>query len=262
MRAVTKRLGRIRNAIDAAPVRRHLVREAYEWFHDFGELPDDDDHLAYDVVQQALHGGEEGPIVDTASAKKPVPFHQRERPSETWPPSVRAMLFDEALFAPAPLRKVARAAIAVEVTFGGDVENAAFGARHGMPTYGCVALHCLGYPKRLAIPPYEEQAKRLFVRLDDVRGRAPQDDPRWFEEQARAVVTFRRTGALPSDEMHLDALLVDVELDLLVAHKRRRDVGEAMGWFDQAARGNADERGEALRRLSEAAKAGRLRWSR
>jgi hypothetical protein len=48
-------------------------------------------------------------------------------------------------------------------------------------------------------------------------------------------------------------------MDPLVAHKRGRDLDEAMGWFDRAARGDADERGEALRRLSEAAKAGRLR---
>jgi hypothetical protein len=249
MRVSTKRLGRLRNAIDAAPVRRHLVREAYAWFHDFGELPDDDDHLAYDVVQQALRGGEEGPVVDPEDAKKPVPFHKRERPSETWPPSVRAMLFDEALFAPIPLRRVARAAIAVEVAYGGDVENAAFGARHGMPTYGCVALHCLGYPKRLAVPPYEDQAKRLFVRLDDVRGRIPQDDSRWFEEQAKAVVAFRQTGELPRDELHLDALLVDVELDLLVAHKRGRDVGEAMAVIDRVARGNEVDPAAALQRL-------------
>jgi hypothetical protein len=260
MRAATKRLGRIRDAVDAAPVRRHLVREAYEWFRDFGELPDDDDHLAYDVVQQALRGGEEGPVVDPARpGAKPVPFHQRERPSETWPPSVRSMLFDEALFAPQPLRRVARAAIAVEVAYGGDVENAAFGARHGMPTYGCVALHCLGYPKRLAVPPYEDQAKRLFVRLDDVRGRVPQDDPRWFEEQAKAAVAFRQTGELPRDELRLDALLVDVELDLLVAHKRGRDVGEAMAVMDRVARGTGDEQVAALGRMRELAATRALR---
>jgi hypothetical protein len=256
MRSATKRLGRLRNAIDAAPVRRHLVREAYEWFHDFGELPDDDDHLAYDVVQQALRGGEEGPVVDPQGAKKPVPFHQRERPSETWPPSVRAMLFDEALFAPLPLRKVARAAIAVEVAYGGDVENPAFGARHGMPTYGCVALHCLGYPKRLAVPPYEDQAKRLFVRLDDVRGRIPQDDPRWFEEQARAVVAFSQNGELPSDELRLDALLVDVEMDLLIAHKRGREVREAMAVMDRAVRGDEAEQSGSLHRLRDLTLAG------
>lgn len=258
MRSATKRLGRIRDAVEAAPVRRHLVREAYEWFHDLGELPDDDDHLAYDVVQQALRGGEEGPVVDPQGAKKPVPFHQRERPSETWPPSVRAMLFDEALFAPQPLRKVARAAIAVEVGYGGDVENAAFGARHGMPAYGCVALHCLGYPKRLAIPPYEEQAKRLFVRLDNLRGRIPQDDPRWLEDLVKAIATFKQTGRLPNDDLMIEAVLVNVELDQLAAHKRGRDVSEAMALFNAAQWKEGDEQQEALTQLCALAADGRL----
>ena len=66
MRAREGRMARLKKAIDASPVRRGVVREAYGWFKDFGEL-DDDDHVAYEVVQQALRGGEEQAPEDTTA---------------------------------------------------------------------------------------------------------------------------------------------------------------------------------------------------
>ena len=175
MKARSRRLGRVQNAIDAAPVQEHLLKEAYEWFQWFGELPGDD-HIAYEVVQRALRGGRE------AYPEDPVPFRRRKRPRDEWPPSVRAMLFDEALEEESQTRELARQAIACEVAFGGDVENPAFAARFGIPGYGTVGMHMLDLPRKLRIPPYEHQATRLFVRLDKVRGKVPKD-PRWAEAQ-------------------------------------------------------------------------------
>lgn len=251
MRTHDKRLGRVQNAIDAAPVQRHLLREAYEWFRDFGELPDDD-HVAYEVVAQALRGGEEAQLTGN------VPYQRRERPAEQWPPSVRALLFDEALYEAAPLRELARAAIALEVARGGDVENRAFAARHGIPGYGSVALHVCGWPVNLAVPPYEEQATRLFVRLDNLRSRVDHGDPRWFDAQAEAVVQFQQTGKLPDDELHLESLLASVELDLLAAHRRGKDVAEALALLARVARADGDEREELLAELGTMAAQRRL----
>jgi hypothetical protein len=229
MRTRTNRLSRLKQSIDASPVRLGVLREAYEWFRDFGELPDDDDHVAYEVVQQALRGGEEQPVDDEASVAKRVrdakiAYHQRGRPREQWPPTVRAFLFDEALFGQLPHRKVARAAIAFEVAHGGDVACELFAARHGLPTHGTVGAHVIGFPRRWIRPPYEFQGTRLLVRLDNIRARVPQDDERWFEEQAKAIVEFKRTGQLPDDDLHCDSVLANVELDQILAHKDGKEV--------------------------------------
>jgi hypothetical protein len=267
MKTRDKRIGRLRAAIQGTPVRRQVLREAYEWFRDFGELPEDDAHVAYEVVQQALRGGEELPDHDEAqvadrirSAK--LGYAQCDRPSETWPPSVRGMLFDEALFGHPTLQKVARAAIACEVAWGGEVENPAFCARFGMPGYGSVAMHVLGRDASLARPPYEDQAQRLFVRRDNLRGRPGSQDSGWSDEQAKAIVAFWQTGALPQDDLQLEALLVHVEFELLVQHKRGMDVAEAMALLDSVTRGREEEQVAALRKLCEMAAAGQLPASR
>lgn len=262
-RTKTNRLSRVRRAIDSSPVRRGILREAYEWFTMFGELVEDD-HVAYEVVMQALRGGEEEPLEDEVKLTKRVSaarlaYQQRERPRESWPPSVRSMLFDEALFDPEPMRNVARASIASEVACGGDVENEAFAARHGIPCYGSVAMHVLGWQAKLAVPPYEDQATRLFVRLDNLRGLIPHDDPRWFEDQANAVVRFFTTGELSDDDVHLEGVLTQVETQLLRAHRKGKDVKAAMKLLDDVATREGTALEKALVKLGEAAKAGRLR---
>ena len=142
MRARDRRIGHVMRAIEGAPVRQHLLREAYEWFWQFGELPDDDDLVAYEVVHQALRGGEERipgarEAVARDAHKAGQPYQGRkELETSDWPPSVRSMLFEEALFAPPKIRDLARAQIGVEVAYGGDVESPGFGARHGIPKIG------------------------------------------------------------------------------------------------------------------------------
>lgn len=261
-RASQKRLGRLRQAIDASPVRRHLLREAYEWFTSFGELPDDD-HLAFEVVRQALRGGEEAPLDDEPTVARQakqarLAYHQKQRPASRWPPSVRSLLFDEALFEQPPLRKIARAAIALEVARGGDVENEAFAARHGIPGYGSVAMHVLGWPGKLAAAPFEEQANRLFVRLDRFRGEINHDDPGWLDAQGRAIEAFWKNGELPADDLHLDGVLINVELDLLASHRHGKDVAESMAVMDRLAHAQGDEVEGLLEKLSGLARAGKL----
>ncbi len=264
MRARDRRIGQVMRAIEVAPVRQHLLREAYEWFTSFGELPDDDDLVAYEVVHQALRGGEERPLRGqdpvARDARKPGPPHHGRKTLETsdWPPSVRSMLFDEALFGHPRLRDLARAQIAVEVAYGGDVESPGFGARHGMPRCGSVALHMSGWRQKLVRPPYEFQAERLFVRLDNLSGRIPTDDSRWLDVQAEAVVRFLQTGELPADDLQAELVLVNVEMDQLVAHKAGKNVTKAMGLFNDVAWRKGDAMEAALKKLCEMAKAGKL----
>jgi hypothetical protein len=100
---------------------------------------------------------------------------RKELETSDWPPSVRSMLFEEALFAPPKIRDLARAQIGVEVAYGGDVESPGFGARHGLPMYGSIALHMSGWRQRLVRPPYEftgdaaADATRQPVRADPQR---------------------------------------------------------------------------------------------
>lgn len=250
-----KRIDRVQEKVDTAPVHPHLLEEAYDWFTSFGELPDDD-HVAFEVVQRALRGGE-----DHWDTGPRLPFRKRPQPRDEWPPSVRSMLFDEALDKRRQVREIARAAIALEVAYGADVENPAFGARHGIPCYGFVGMQMLDMPRKLAVPPYEHQAKRVFVRLDMVRGRVERQGPDWFEAQVEAEVELQMTGALPKGQLHLEALLVTVELDLLRANQRGKDVAAALGLLDRIATATgsrADQRPELLAELSKLAASGGL----
>lgn len=263
MRRHTSRLARVQKAIDDSPVRRKVLREAYESFWMFGELPDDD-HVAYEVVQQALHGGEEQALPPEEQLERKVKkagasyWNRGSLPELTKPETVRDRLFEEALFERPALRREARAAIAIEVAYGGNVESPGFASRHGMPMHASVAMHVLGYPQKWAAPPYEFQAQRLFTRLDALRVRIAKGDPAWFEVQVDAIVQFLRTGELPDDDLRLEALLAHVELDQIIAHKGGKDVSEAMGLFDLAARREGEERDEVLGKLCELAAAGRL----
>jgi len=252
MRARDKRIGRVQQAIDASPVCEHTLGEDYEWFRCFGELPDDD-HVAYEIVMQALNGGEQ------VTPSETKPFREREQPREQWPPSVRALLFDEALAANKQLRMLARAVIATEVAWGGDVENPGFAARHGIPTYGCVAMHVGGYTRRLKAAPYEDQATRLFIRHDNMCGRIGEKKDGWFASVGEAMAQFLTTGELPDDDLVLDTMLVFLELDMLGAHRKGTDVAEVMALLDSLARAKDDERDDLLAKLSAKAAAGELR---
>lgn len=254
----SSRLSRVRRAIESSPVRRGVLAEAYERFRDCGELPGDD-HLAYEVIQQALRGGEEEPVAEAEVAervrKARLTYRDRARPRDTWPPSVRAMLFDEALFEIEPLQRYARAAIGVEVALGGDVENRAFAARHGIPCFGSVGAHVIGYSLLLSGPPYEHQALRLLVRMDNIRGKAPQDNPRWLTAQTEAEIAFRERGELPADDLHLEMLLVNLEFELLMANRHGASVESSMAVLDEVAQSTGAKLERAFVKLVEMAKA-------
>jgi hypothetical protein len=242
MRARDRRLGKLQDAIAVQPVRPELMDEAYPWFRDFGELPDEE-LVARACVRRALHGGDE---------------NEESGLLEFEACNVRAALFHEALLDSPLLRPVARAVIATEVAYGGDVESPGFASHHGLPVYGKVTMHVMGYPHNLVLPPYEDQAKRLLARHDTLRARIDQHDAAWFDVHVEAELQFVHTGELPRDELHRECVLSSIELDLLGKHRRGRDVAEPMAMLARIARPNDEGREKALQELCEFAKAGLL----
>lgn len=239
-RARDKRMGRVQQAVDASPVCRHKLQEEYDCFRKFGELPDDE-RMAYEVVTQALNDGQ---------ARRPnifEPLHRRKRPRD-WPLSVRSMLFDEAI-SDRIVRDLARSVIAAEVAWGGDVESPAFASRHGLPGYGSVSMHVAGWPDKLSLPPYEEQATRLFVQLDCVRGRIPHDRPGWFDAHGEAMRAFYHQATVPEPGLMRDTVLVFAELHMLIAHRKGTDVTKVMELLDAVAHATGEEKEELLDEL-------------
>jgi hypothetical protein len=248
MRAVDKRLDKLRGAIVAAPVLPYVLDEAYEWFTCFGELPEErsEDHVTLAVIRRAMNGGK-----DRRPPSDQHEFAAQLRDALHDPtgdrPTVRPALFEETLHENAYVRQTARSAITVEVAHGGRVESAGFAGRHGLPTFGTVGMHVLGYPRKWIAPPYEFQGERLLTRYDDLRSRTDQRNPKWFEPIADALLAFHTKGALPSDELVLGLVIADAELDAHRANKRGQDVAEQMALFSRIARAEGEERDEAWR---------------
>jgi hypothetical protein len=85
--------------------------------------------------------------------------------------------------------------------------------------------------------------------MDNVRGRINQDDPRWLETCAEAILALERTGELPADDLLRDVTLVEAELRALWRHKKGQDVADLMAAFDAARRARDEDRGPAVERV-------------
>lgn len=236
---MNKRLEKVKKTITSLPIRKKVLDELFEVFVEFGELPEEQ-HLADAVARRAL-GREEtrgGFLV------------LRPRREEAFP-EIREMLFDEAVFDTGFGQRAARLAIAAEVALGGKVTDPRFASHHGMPEHGSMGMHVIGHPQRLAIPPYVDQANRLFARYRVLRARIDHDDPDWFDPFKNALVAFHATGEIPVEGIERDYVLVEAELDTLMRHKTGEDVGELMAAFDAAARVMTEDREAAVQRVVE-----------
>jgi hypothetical protein len=121
---------------------------------------------------------------------------------------------------------------------------------------GCDGL--LGWPMPLVEPRYQEQAARLFARLEDLRPRLPHHQPRWFERMLDAAHAFQVGGERPDDDLMLECILVLGELATLSDHADGLDVSDAMAVFDGIGQANGDERERAIEELQTMGRAGRL----
>ena len=248
-----RRLARITEAVNRIPFRPAVLNEAFDFFRMFGELPDDDDRLAQAVLDRATRGGDAsayaysrvellvmGVNVDgTAKARQ-----------------VRDHLFVEAMDGLPFVRKIARLAIEQLVLHGGDVCDKAFGAEKGLPTYGTVGLHVMDMEKRLAKPPYEAQAGRLFQRMEQLRQRLDYTKDGWWDRIRDALLAFLLDGELPEEGIVADWVFALLEHDCLWRHARGEDVGELMAVLDEMAGGVPEGREAALGRVVEFARRG------
>ncbi|MEO6594317.1 MAG: hypothetical protein ABIP94_06155 [Planctomycetota bacterium] len=241
----TQRLRKVEHVVATLPIRKEVLVQAYTNFREAGQLPKEQ-RVSADVVRCVKNGHD--------PRKQPLCYsdipglvvahlHAPERPKD----EVLDLLLDEAVWAPEPLRSLARDLLEEFVDMGADVTKP-FLAERGIqvPDFGSAALHLIGFPHRFGMPPYEEQAERLFARYAELRERIDQNNTRWFDEAQQAIELFQMCGDLPRDELLRDAVLADAELCTLVRHARGKDVSELMAAFDAAANAKADERDAAI----------------
>lgn len=253
-----KRLEKVQTAIAATPLPLEAVRQAFERFRETGELPEHR-RLAAAVVVRARNGvdltDESGRPMGLAEAVQAL-SHAPSRPDDR----VMSALYSEAVCETAIFRDAARAVLVQLAEIGFDVTEPEFAKRGieiDLPKFGTVGLHLLGFPECLAVPPYEEQAKRLFDRFAVLRTRVGSFGKQWFAELARAVEAFRLDGELPEDELLRDVVLADAELVCLIRHWMGQDVAVVMTALAEAQVDPARE--GAVARLQELVRDGRIR---
>lgn len=253
LRTNKRRIDKVRGMLAKCPIPAERIEFEFWLFQHEGELPEDQ-RLAALVCERAGYQRTPSGTGDIAELLAGILLQAKTR-LETGlepPPNVREELFDEAVYGPDVVRQWARLALRVLVWKGGDVTKPDFGQEHGLPEFGTVGMHVLGYPRRLAKAPYEEQGRRLFDRYDGILRRldlSPDDD---FEPVAEAIMAFEDRGELPADGVLRDYLLAGYEIEMLRAHKAGRDVGQVMALLDRAARATGEEREEAVAEVQRA----------
>ena len=232
-----KRMEKVKETITSLPIRKKVLDGLFELFVEFGELPEEQ-HLADAVVRRALGKEEDHSLLRVISSM----------PKEALP-EVREMLFDEAVFDTGLGRDMARLAIAKEVALGGDVRDPRFASYHGIPEHGSMGMHVIGHPQWLAIPPYVDQANRLFARHRVIRARIDYSDPNWFDPFEDALLAFKKNGKMPEEGIERDWVLSEAELQALMRHKDGEDVSELMAALNAAAKAKTEDREAAVQKV-------------
>lgn len=244
-----RRLQRVETGISQMPIRPQLLDRAFEHFRETGELPDHQ-RLADAVARRVLHGRNRTAPVGGQSDIQVLVLQAACLDEPEPAPSMREMLLDEAVWGDDFIRRVARTLLRWFADCGEDPTDPQFLEDRTLPKHGSLCMHLLGYPERLAVPPYEEQARRLFGRYDELRERIDHDDQSWWESLTDAAVEFRLEGELPDDELMREAVLADAEFEALCEHKRGRDVRELMAAFERVQASHGQEHESALLELA------------
>lgn len=254
------RLARIDKAIRLLPLHASTVEDALEHFRQTGELPEqprladavtkkvldpdwnteDEPNAFARYLRAALARDEIAPGASTPAGA------QNPRPS-----TALKTLYSEAVWGPEPVREIARKALLWYADDGTDVASIEWLADRKRPAFGTVGMMLLGYPDFLVVPPYEEQAQRLFVRYGELLEKKGPCDEHFERRFLRASVAFYRHGDLPTDPLMRDIVLGSTELDALFGHRRGVDVAELMEALDQAALAGEDDREAAIGRVTD-----------
>lgn len=257
--AKRRRFERVEQVVSRLPYCVEVLEDAFALFRLSGELYEEQ-RLAAEVTRLALLGcraGKDDSALDPQTlimrALYPAVTITVVTPNtKPQQPTVRECLFNEAVYGPDYVRCPARLALRYLVGMGGDVCDPAFGADKGFPKHASMGWHVLGFPERLATPPYEKQARRLFAQLDDYRARVSDDSEAFLDRLADATVALLWNGELPHDPFLREGTILQAEFSCLWEHKRGKDVAAVMAAFDAVARAKGNEREVAVRRLQEA----------
>jgi hypothetical protein len=245
------RIDRLRESIARLPFQRSVLDPAFEHFCNTGKLPTDDERLVQALLDRALRGGGAEAQELSHLEKLILQVVTEKESAQGTHGTVREHLFAEAMHEGAFVRKLARLAITYLVFMDGDVCDPAFGSERGLPTHGTVGMHVMDLEARLVKPPYEEQAQRLFRRMDELRARIDYNKDGWWDPIRDALLAFLTDGALPPEGIVGDWVFALVEYDCLWRHGRKEDVAELMAAFDGVVRTTGKRRGEATARLSQ-----------
>ena len=257
------RLDKLEARIWALPITPKVVRSAYKRFQETGELPEHQ-RVADAVIRRARMGAKLADELENEqdeSVRLRISVAEHFRTVHHPKDPVMDALYDEAVWAPEPLRWAARQVLRSLASKGIDPTTPAYvgtGIAEVLPDHPGVGLFILGYPDRLAKTPYVKQANRLFARCAKLRERIPHDDRRWSDRLSDASQRFQLNGDLPDDELLLDSVLALSEQYTLMEHEGGEDVRDLMAAFDAAAREKGEERMAAITRLQELVKEGRL----
>jgi hypothetical protein len=257
-----QRLDRVETAMRSLPVRSDLLEKAFQEFIETGVLPEEK-RLAWAVCQQALNGGKPTPTF--ADEQSRLVWHIRkameaaDRGEGTGKEmSVREQVFREAIYAEGPIQIGAQSVLKIRVGYMEQNPcDPQFLADEPLPEHPGVGLFILGFPKRFATAPYEEQAARLFERANDLRrNRIDHDDPKWESTLETAMQLVQDCGEIPEEGLLRDCVLALLEFEGLKWNFQGESVRGLMAALDTAARTAGDEREAAIVQVRELALAG------
>ena len=242
-----RRLAKARDLLATCRIPDEAVEEAFLEFKFEGELPEDERFAAAVCAKAGYQNvpSDPGDLAEAITLLLVRAAERKETQAEAGP-TVREVLFDEAIYGPDYVRRWARHALRVLVCQGGDVTDREFGQEYGLPEFGTVGMHVLGYPRKLAKAPYEEQGRRLFDRYDDIRRRMDYSADEDFTPMADALLAFFDRGVLPAKGLMRDYVLAEYEIEMLREHRGGRDVAEVMALLDRVAMATGEEREAAV----------------
>ncbi|MBL8726653.1 MAG: hypothetical protein JNK49_21610 [Planctomycetes bacterium] len=194
------------------------------------------------MVQRALHA--RNVANPWLAVLHPTDGGVAEAPPTT--PSVREVVFAEALYSTGMVRLGARQLLRAEVLAGGDLTRADFLADRELPDHGATSLGLLGYPDRWFKRPYVAQGRRLFARCRRLQRRIDSSVPGWEVPFAQASEAFLVRGEVPAAGLVLEAVLAEAELVALMAHASGATVDDWLLAFDRATRAPAAGRSAAV----------------
>ena len=208
-RNIDRRLRALEEGLTASASPAHVSAQAIETFRATGVLPISP-HLARAVLTAAI---QPVPPLHPPPGFDPKLAAYLDAVEEAYSPSPRLRLFGEACSPEPFLRDPARFVIRALVHAGGDVCDREFVPRDidewpGFP----IGMQLLGFPDCLLVEPHEERARDVFERLDRLRERLPEDDPRWGARLAAGLVDYLRGGWAPADEFERECVLAIAEL--------------------------------------------------